>query len=133
MARSPSNKGITNRNSAVPPAGRNYQDTTQAVRRIPGVAYGEQQDLIQQQQAAPLPKDTLPKEQPQVQAAQRQMPNIDVFAPTERPNEPITEGVPIGDGSSGVKQIDNIDLMLQAMYDINPSPIIMELINNRNR
>jgi hypothetical protein len=63
MARSPSNKGITNRNSAVPPAGRNYQDTTQAVRRIPGVAYGEQQDLIQQQQAAPLPKDTLPKEQ----------------------------------------------------------------------
>mgnify|MGYP001163507004 FL=1 len=98
MARSPSNKGITNRNSAVPPAGRNYQDTTQAVRRIPGVAYGEQQDLIQQQQAAPLPKDTLPKEQPQVQAAQRQMPNIDVFAPTERPNEPVTSGLPFGPG-----------------------------------
>jgi len=98
MARSPSNKGITNRNSAVPPAGRNYQDTTQAVRRIPGVAYGEQQDLVEQQQAAPLPKDIVPREQAQPQPAQRQMPNIDVFAPTNRPNEPVTAGLPFGPG-----------------------------------
>ena len=98
MARSPSNKGITNRNSAVPPAGRNYQDTTQAVRRIPGVAYGEQQDLVEQQQAAPLPKDIVPREQAQPQPAQRQMPNIDVFAPTDRPNEPVTAGLPFGPG-----------------------------------
>ena len=96
--RSPSNKGITNRNSAVPPAGRNYQDTTQAVRRIPGVAYGEQQDLVEQQQAAPLPKDIVPREQTQQQPAQRQMPNIDVFAPTNRPNEPVTAGLPFGPG-----------------------------------
>ena len=94
MARSPSNKGITNRNSAVPPAGRNYQDTTQAVRRIPGVAYGEQQDLVEQQQAAPLPKDIVPREQAQPQPAQRQMPNIDVFAPTDRPPS-TTEVLPV--------------------------------------
>ena len=51
MARSPSNKGITNRNANVPPAGRNYQDNTQAVRIIPGVEYGEQKALTEQQQA----------------------------------------------------------------------------------
>ena len=91
--RSPSNRGLN-----VPPAARNYQDNTQAVRRIPGVAYGEQQDLIQQQQSAPLPKDTLPREKPLVQPTQRRMPNIDVFAPTERPNEPVTSGLPFGPG-----------------------------------
>ena len=53
MARSPSNKGITNRNANVPPAGRNYTANTQAVRRIPGVEYGEQKELTEQQQAAP--------------------------------------------------------------------------------
>ena len=101
--RSPSNRGLN-----VPPAARNYQDNTQAVRRIPGVAYGEQQDLIQQQQAAPLPQDTLPKtarESTLRQAQQEGMkrrgmkpPAIDVFAPTERPNEPVTSGLPFGPG-----------------------------------
>ena len=67
MARSPSNKGITNRNANVPPAGRNYTDNTQAVRRIPGVEYGEQKELTEQQQAAPLPKEGTP--QPQARRA----------------------------------------------------------------
>ena len=31
---------------------------------MPDVAYGEQQALTEQQQAAPLPKDTLPQAQP---------------------------------------------------------------------
>ena len=94
---------------------------TQPLRRLPDADYGDNQQFVNQQQGAPLP------------VASQVDVNPNVFAPTERPNEPITEGVPIGDGSSGVKQTDNIDLMLQAMYDINPSPIIMELINNRNR
>ena len=98
MARSPSNRGITRRNSNLPPAARNTQDTTQAVRRMPGVSYGDQKDLTEQQQAAPLPKDIVPREQAQPQPAQRQMPNIDVFAPTDRPNEPVTSGLPFGPG-----------------------------------
>ena len=40
--RSSSNKGTDKRALNVPPAARNYQDNTQAVRRMPGVAYGEQ-------------------------------------------------------------------------------------------
>ena len=42
MARSPSNRGITRRNTNLPPAARNTQDTTQAVRRMPDVPYGDQ-------------------------------------------------------------------------------------------
>ena len=68
--RSPSNRGLN-----VPPPARNYQDNTQAVRRMPDVAYGEQQALTEQQKAAPLPKDTLPQAQPM----RRRMPEVDVF------------------------------------------------------
>ena len=49
-------------------------------------------------EGAPLPKDIVPREQAQPQPAQRQMPNIDVFAPTNRPNEPVTAGLPFGPG-----------------------------------
>ena len=49
--RSNSNKGVDKRKLNVPPPARNTQDNTQAVRRIPGVDYGEQQALTEQQQA----------------------------------------------------------------------------------
>ena len=129
MARSPSNKGITNRNSAVPPAGRNYQDTTQAVRRIPGVAYGEQQDLIQQQQAAPLPKDTLPKEQPQPRQ-RRQMSDIDVFGPTQKINEPVTSGLNIGPGPGpAVPPENNVNDLLYQMYALTGDTALLQLVD----
>ena len=59
--RSNSNKGVTARNTNVPPPARNFNDNTQAVRRIPGMEYGEQQALTEQQKAAPLPKEETPK------------------------------------------------------------------------
>ena len=40
--RSNSNRGNNRRALNVPPAARNFNDNTQAVRRIPGVEYGEQ-------------------------------------------------------------------------------------------
>tara|TARA_A100001391_G_scaffold150527_3_gene108069 strand:- start:885 stop:1277 length:393 start_codon:yes stop_codon:yes gene_type:complete len=100
MARSPSNKGITNRNANVPPAGRNYQDQSQAVRRIPGVSFGEQQELTEQQKAAPLAKDSMPNEKPQPR--QNRIPQMDIFSATKRPNEPVTSGLPFGPGVSPV-------------------------------
>ena len=93
--RSSSNKGTDKRALNVPPAARNYQDNTQAVRRMPGVAYGEQKALTEQQQAAPLSKDTTPQAQP---SAARPMPQMDVFAQTQRPSEPVTSGLPFGPG-----------------------------------
>jgi hypothetical protein len=92
----------------------------QPLRRLPNADYGANKAFVQQQQASPLP-------------VQQEVPMPNVFAPTERPAEPITQGVPIGPGASNVRSTDNIDMMLQAMYQINPSPVILELINNRNR
>ena len=106
--RSPSNKGsgvptVDKRNNAVPPSARNTQNNTQAVRRMPGVAYGEQKELTEQQQAAPLPKTA--RESTLRQAQQEGMqrrgmkpPAIDVFAATDRKSEPVQAGLPFGPG-----------------------------------
>ena len=92
----------------------------QPLRRLPAADYGENKAFVEQQQAAPLPV-----------AGEAVSPNV--FAPTERPGEPATQGVPIGPGA-GPSQVlpDNTDIILQALYQVNPHPSIIELINNRN-
>jgi hypothetical protein len=125
MARSPSNKGITNRNTNVPPAGRNYQDQSQAVRRIPGVAYGEQQDLIEQQKASPLPVDTIDQTPPR---PRRSMPQVDIFSPTQRPSEPVTAGLPFGPGATAPEQLENTNDIIYEMYRLTGDSYLLNLI-----
>ena len=91
----------------------------QPLRRLPDADYGANKAFVEQQQAAPLPK----------QNPMNVSPNV--FTPTQRPGEPITQGVPIGPGSGPVKIQDNTDAVLEAIYQINPSPVILEIINNR--
>ena len=123
--RSSSNRGVSGRNTNVPPAARNYQDNTQAVRRMPDVAYGEQQALTEQQKAAPLPKDTLPQAQP----VRRPMPQMDIFAETQRPNEPVTSGLPFGPGVGPTEPIaDDPDMLLRAIYSVYPDPLLLRLL-----
>ena len=123
--RSSSNKGTDRRALNVPPPARNTQDNTQAVKRIPGMPYGEQQELTQQQQAAPLPKATTPQAQP----ARRPMPQMDIFAETQRPNEPVTSGLPFGPGVGPTEPIaDDPDMLLRAIYSVYPDPLLLRLL-----
>lgn len=127
MARSPSNKGISKRNTNVPPAARNYSDNTQAVRRIPGVDYGEQKELIEQQQAAPLPKDGTPQAQP---STTRPMPNVDVFGATQRPTEPVTAGLDIGPGvGPAIPQQQGVSDLLYQMYALTGDTALLQLVD----
>ena len=101
--RSSSNKGTDRRALNVPPPARNTQDNTQTIRRIPGLPYGEQKALTEQQKAYPLPKtareSTLRQEQQEgMQRRGMKPPAIDVFAATQRPSEPVTSGLPFGPG-----------------------------------
>ena len=127
--RSSSNKGTDRRALNVPPPARNTQDNTQAVRRIPGMPYGEQQALTQQQQAAPLPKDTTPQAQP---AMRRPIPQMDVFAQTQRPTEPVTSGLPFGPGVGATEPVsDDPDMLLRAIYSVYPDPLLLRLLGNK--
>ena len=128
--RSSSNKGTDRRALNVPPPARNTQDNTQAVRRIPGMTYGEQQELTQQQQAAPLPKATTPQAQPV--RPTRPMPQLDVFAETQRPNEPVTSGLPFGPGVGPTEPIaDDPDMLLRAIYSVYPDPLLLRLLRGK--
>ncbi len=124
--RSSSNKKITNRNVNVMYAPPNKQNT-QAVRRMPGVDYGEQKELTEQQQAAPLPKETTPQAQPRPST-----PQMDVFAGTQRPSEPVTSGLDFGPGVGPQAPIsDDPDMLLRAIYSVYPDPLLLRLLGNK--
>jgi len=116
---------ITKRNNAVPPAAINTQDNTQAVRRIPGMDYGEQQELVQQQQAAPLPKESTPNQPTQ----KRPFTPVDVFGQTQSPDQPITDGAPVGPGRMGatLTPVQRGDLFMRALAEGFPTSDTMSL------
>ncbi len=127
--RSNSNKGVDKRKLNVPPPARNTQDNTQAVRRIPGVDYGEQQALTEQQQAAPLPKEGTPQAQA---APKRQFQPVDVFAQTQVPDQPITDGAPVGPGRIGatLTPAEAGDLFLIALAEKFPTSDTISLVDD---
>ena len=99
-------KKITKRNTNVPPAAINTQDNTRGI--IPGLTaattYGEGQDIKEQVQATGgLPDASLATSTAQPRPS-KSMPQMDVFAGTQRPNEPVTAGLPFGAGVSPVPQ-----------------------------
>ena len=124
--RSNSNKGVTARNTNVPPPARNFNDNTQAVRRIPGMEYGEQQALTEQQKAAPLPKEETPK------APARRFSPVEVFAQTQVPEQPITDGAALGPGRTGVTLTpqEKGDLYAVALADLFPTSDTVALAND---
>lgn len=126
--RSSSNKGTDKRSLNVPPPARNTQDNTQAVRRIPGMPYGEQKELIEQQQAAPLPKEELPK----TTTPKRQFQPVDVFSQTQIQEQPITDGAPVGPGRMGVTLTpeEKGDLYAIALAELFPTTDTVSLAND---
>lgn len=82
----------------------------QPVRESDGFAYGERKAFEELQAAAPM------------MAAPSLPPATPLFAPTERPSEPITSGVDIGPGP-GPAAVQTVDgrysrrLALLAQYD----------------
>lgn len=65
-------------------------DGAQPVMNMTGGTYGENKALREMQSAAPMA---------QVQAVQ---PVTDIFAPTQRPDEPVTAGMPFGAGPNSL-------------------------------
>ena len=68
--------------------------------RIPANSYGDQKDLGEIGAGAPLAStpDVRPLPGSEIKAAASMAPVTPLFAPTERPGEPVTHGVNIGDG-----------------------------------
>lgn len=110
--------------------GGNGQSGTQPARYISGMAYGEGQATMQQQQGAPMAGTSAPKASAPSLAALAQGPAITPLgAPTQRPDEPITQGSPMGPGAGEEilnlppavpQELDDSVAVLQALYLQNP-------------
>lgn len=70
---------------------------TQAPRYMAGGQYGEGQALMSAQQGAPMAAST-PMARPTAPQMPTLPPVVPLTAPTERPGEPITHGLPFGPG-----------------------------------
>ena len=75
----------------------------QPVQAPTGLPYGEAQQLQQAQQGQAVPQPQTPPQSLDVQAHQAaqntQPPSQLIHAPTERPDEPLTTGLPTGPGA----------------------------------
>lgn len=80
----------------------NRTDLTQPVRVGTGAPYGQRQELETAQQQAPLPQQAPPgqiQDPALVAALGHNFAPAPLNAPTDRPYEPITHGLPIGPGA----------------------------------
>jgi len=69
--------------------------------RLPSAAYGEGVETAAIQSGAPLARtpDVRPQSRSEMGMAPSQLERVTpLFAPTERPDEPITSGIPMGEG-----------------------------------
>jgi hypothetical protein len=70
----------------------------QAMKEIRTGKYGESKQVMEQQQGAPMAGNPAPTPQVEAQPVRRGPAVTPLFAPTERPSEPVTSGLPFGDG-----------------------------------
>lgn len=104
--------------------GANYTNRTdlqQAPRAADTGTYGEAADLVRSQQVVPLP------EQPPIAAGD---PSLLLSRPTERPDEPVTAGVPLGPGPNSTMLAASHPAVveLRAAYAKYPTPEIAWLL-----
>jgi hypothetical protein len=105
------------------------QSGTQPARYMSGLAYGQGQAQMQQQTAAPMAGNPVANAAPKV--APSLPPVMGLTEPTQRPEEPITSGIDMGEGlgSESIQlpgavpdvKVDNAARFIQALYLQDPS------------
>ncbi len=99
---------------------------TQGARYMRGGKYGEGQEMMGLQQAAPMaaaPRASRPAPSPQRRAASS-APLVGLTEPTQRPDEPLTAGMPFGPGPG----LESLNLPSNAPRKL--STIFSELAKN---
>lgn len=78
---------------------RDRRGDTQPVRSAPGQPFGQRQELEQAQEAVPLPDRRAQLAQAIQQAQAMPFQPVGLGAPSQRPDEPLTAGLPSGPGA----------------------------------
>lgn len=114
----------------------------QPVQVAAGQAYGERQAQEQAQRAVPLPAAPPVQVSPPSPAPAALPGSFGDFArPTERPNEPLTAGLPVGPGPGpeamrpplGISNDDAVLAQLRGLYAAYPNSDLAALISAAER
>lgn len=116
----------------------NRTDKTQPVQAPTGLPYGESQELQQSQEAAPLPQAAPvdPWEQVMGAAQQMEFSPVGLNAPSTRPDEPVTAGLPSGPGPGpeAMRPQGGLSAQIQrAIATSGGSETLMRLLENARR
>jgi hypothetical protein len=108
----------------------------QPIRVATGLPYGERKAQEEMQASAPMGAAPVsPVETPTAAApVGPPMPAGGAFRPTERPDEPITAGIPSGPGSLGDNYYlgEDPNALLRSAYRAWPDPWILRLLQEDN-
>ena len=97
-------------------------NNTQAPSDVTGLPYGENQEVNDVAASAPLAAaPDVPKATP-------------LNAPTERPTEPVTRGVPMGKGANHLETVDQqrddtVAATIRLAYQASPTPELRAMVN----
>lgn len=104
------------------------------IQNATGGTYGQRAELMDIASGAPMPQTAAV---PQAQAPARpisNIPSVGIFEPTQRPDEPITAGLPVGEGpgpevlQTPVTAPDQLAVLARAMFAANPTPQLRRLV-----
>ncbi len=105
----------------------NRSDLAQGVRVAPGGQYGSGVQSANAQKAMPLPQ----------QGPLAPPGSVPFDAPTQRPNEPVTTGLPIGEGAGPsaltATADDDVAMKIQALYQQFPNNDLLRLLELHNQ
>lgn len=109
----------------------NRTDLNQSVQVASGQPYGARQEQVAAQKAIPLPGAPPVQASPPPPAPG----SFGAFTrPTERPNEPLTAGLPVGPGpgtealAGGLNPAGDVEAQLVALYRQSPNNDLLRLI-----
>ena len=104
----------------------------QPIRSFPAQFQGQRQQLAQQQAAAPLATGQSPVGAQPGAGSTPPLLAQSPFRPTDRPDEPVTEGIPFGPGGSGAGVLPpDPDELLRSLARIFPHPHLLSLLRLR--
>lgn len=121
------------RTGALPPH-QQPQPATQAIKVPTGQPQGQRKKMENLQRAQPLP-DVAQQQHARIVEAAKTFNPMDkgLTAPTEHPDEPITAGLPVGNGPgpealSIIPAGDDVGTVVRAMYRTFPNEDLRQLI-----
>lgn len=117
----------------------NRSDLTQGAHAAPGQQYGKAKEQIDAQKVVPLPAGGAGTAAGGVPTSPPAVPpgSLDFTRASERPNEPVTSGLPMGAGPGpevlGGTAPDIVGAQLRELYRMDPNNDILRLIELHDR